>query len=655
MAAKNTLFMTSEESARIQKTVQDQIWKCQDQAGQSREPNDPTTLIQQATSVSLMQDLSLAAFGLGTPKKGQDTMVAYAVGRPYLPCTTNLQGLEPMQLSDLRMETHHRGRVLFLRRVSPVAELQTSSWAVVQGESLDDVERIEVFLHKSKHGKDILDVSSEFLVKEPYYTLSSQGERTIRVDHPSDLIISSLSNGPEEWRRKHVYGPRVVKPPARYKDQGNSALQKQDLARAYAHYTEGLDTISQDCEPNDTLAKNLSRNRSHVNLLLNRFDEAKADALSSLTSGEEEEEKSLDAKAYYRAGLAAYALGDFMVAKGLFEAHERLQPESPYAKFNLRRIEMRVQEQATGVYNLKKAVSGLSKNQGRPDVASFNGHTEVRSSPGAGRGLFATHDIQPDDIIMCEKAFCVVWGYEPEASSTITCDVRDDAAIRVFPAGLHRGVVQKLLNNPSQVEKVLDLFGDYTGLGPKLLERDGIPIIDTFQIHDIIQRNAFGTGPQTEDEDVSNASTGLWIRASYINHSCVPNTKKDYIGDLMILRATRRIPAGDEITHAYDESSDYDARATALHKTWGFKCRCPLCVAEEADGPAVRKMRREFEEKVNTFVGAENAHGASRMLVTKAKRLQQSLNDTYDSEIYNGLPRRALLAIEHWLELETRR
>ncbi|KAK7419629.1 hypothetical protein QQX98_003220 [Neonectria punicea] len=655
MASKNTLFMTPEESARIQRTVQEQIQKCQDQAGQSKEPNDPTTLIQQATSVSLMQDLSFAAFGLGTPKKRQGTMVAYAVGSPYLPCTTNLEYLQPMQLSNLRMETHHRGRVLSLRRVSPVAELEASSWAVVQGASPDDVERIEVFLHKSKHGKDILDTSSELFVKEPYYTLNSQGERTIRVDHPSDLVIFSLSSGPEEWRRKHADGPRAAKSPQKSKDQGNAALKKQDLARAHAHYTEGLKTISQDDEPNDTLAKNLFRNRSHVNLLLKRFDEAKADALSSLTGGEDEEEKSLDAKAYYRAGLAAYALGDFMDAKSLFEAQEKLQPENPYAKFNLRRIEIRLQEQATGVYNLKKAVSSLSKNQGHPDVASFNGHTEVRSSPGAGRGLFVTREIQPDEIIMCEKAFCAVWGYEPEASSTITCDVRDDAAIRVFPAGLHKAVVQKLLNNPSQVKKVLSLFGDYTGLGTKLLQVDGIPIIDTFQIHDIIQRNAFGVGPQTDDEDINNASTGLWIRASYINHSCVPNTKKDYIGDLMILRATRRISVGDEIMHAYDESSDYDARVAALHKTWGFRCRCALCVAEEADGPAVRKMRREFEDKANAFVEAENAHGASRMLVTTAKRLRQSLNDTYDVERYNGLPRRALHAIEHWLELATRR
>ncbi|KPM38328.1 hypothetical protein AK830_g8223 [Neonectria ditissima] len=655
MSAKNTLFMTPEESARIQQTVRNQAQKCQDKAGHPRESGDPIALIQQATSASLMQDLSFAAFGLGTKRKSRDTMAAYAVGRPYLPCTANLESLQPMGISDLRMETHHRGRVLPLRRVSPVAELESSSWSAVQGESPDEVVRIEVFLHTSKHGKDILDMTSEILVKEPYYTLNSQGKSAIRIDHPSDVIILALSDGPEAWRRrKNSDLPRVVKSPEKSKEQGNAALKKQDLARAYARYTEGLQAISND-ETDSILAKNLFRNRSHVNLLLKRFDEAKTDALSSLTHGQEEEEKSLDAKAYYRAGLAAYALGDFRDAKGQFEAQQKLQPDNQHAKFNLRRIELRLQEETTGMYNLKNAVSSLSKNEGRPDVASFNGYTEVKRSPGAGRGLFATRDIQADDIIMYEKAFCVVWGYEPEASSTITCDVRDDAAIRIFPAGLHKAVVQKMMNNPSQVEKVLDLFGDYIGLGDKLIECDGNPIIDTFQIHDMIQRNAFGLAPQTEDEDISNASTGLWIRASYINHSCVPNTKKDYVGDLMILRATCNITAGDEITHAYDESGDYDARTAALHRTWGFKCRCALCVAEEADGPVVRGRRRELEAKANAFVQGESANAACGVLVMKARRLYQSLNDTYDAERYSGLPRRALFAIEHWLQLASRR
>lgn len=650
MAAKYTLFMTPEESERVKKTVQDQNRKCQEQMGQLRGPCDPTTLTQQAVSTSLVQDLASAASANGASKNSSETMVAYGVGRPYSPCTSELSALKFMELRDLRMETHHRGRVLYLRRISPVVELKASSWIVVRGESHDDAERLEVFLHKSKHSQELLNLGSEFLVKEPYFTLNHQGQPTIRIDHPSDLIISTYSDSAESWRNANSSSAGPAKTASRCKEDGNAALSAQKYWRAHAHYTEGLSLILKGDESNKTLLNDLYRNRSHINLLLERFDEARTDGLSSLTHGDSREQKALDAKAYYRAGSAAYNLGDFEAAKSYFAEQEKLEPDNQYAKVSLQRTNMRLKEQSIGAYNWKKVVNSLSKTRGRPDVASFDDYTEIRESPGAGRGLFLTRDINADEIIMCEKAFCVVWNHEPDALSSLTCDLRDDAAIRVFPSGLHKGVMQKLLNNPSHIEKVLDLFGDYKGLGNKVHESDGSPVIDTFQVHDIIQRNAFGPGQQSEDEDISNASTGLWIRSAYINHSCVPNAKKEYVGDLMVLRASRRIAAGEEITHSYDESTDYDVRTAALDRTWGFKCHCALCAAEEMDGPALRKRRQGLENEVNAFVQRENASGARKILVLKAKRLRQSLIDTYDPERYEGLPRRALLGIEQWLQ-----
>lgn len=626
----------------MQNTVRNRLKNLEQQTHQLWEAMDSHALIQQATSASLMQDLSSAAFGLGAPKS-KETMLVYDVGRPYPPCTVELQDLEPMKISELKIESHHRGFFLALRRVSPVAELEGSSWAVVQGESLDEVERLEVFLHKSKYGRDVLDMCSELLVKEPYYTLNHQGERTIRVDHPSDLVFTLLSESPESWRQRHQTDTDRAKPTEKCKEMGNAALKKKDFARAHAYYTQGL---HQNVDTTDTLINDLYRNRSHVNLLLQRFDEARTDAISSLTDGAD---KALDAKAYYRAGLAAYSLGDFGSAKYFFEQQERLQPDSP-AKLNVRRTKARLQEQSTGTYDMAKIVRNLSKKQGRPDVASFSGDTEVKASPGSGRGLFATRDIELNEIIMCEKALCVVWSYEPEAFSSLTCDTRDNAEIRVFPSGLHKAVVDKLLNNPSQIERVLDLFGEYSGLGKKLVEVDDKPVVDTFQIHDIIQRNAFGPGQQTEDEDVSNASTGLWIRASYMNHSCIPNAKKDYIGDLMIVRATRRIVAGEEILQRYDESTDYNVRTASLQRTWGFNCKCGLCLAEEADGPSIREMRKELENEASRFMEREKAAGANRILVNKAKRLRQEIYETYDRKRYKGLPRPGLIQIERWLE-----
>jgi hypothetical protein len=247
-----------------------------------------------------------------------------------------------------------------------------------------------------------------------------------------------------------------------------------------------------------------------------------------------------------------------------------------------------------------------------------------------------------------------VWGNEDEALTALTYDSRDDK-IRVFPAGLWKAVVQKLLNNPSQVERFMNLYGDYAGVGKQAIMRDDGAVIDTFQVYDIVARNAFGAGPVYGDEDSRNTDTGLWITASYMNHSCIPNSKKEYIGDLMVVRATQAISAGEEITHSYDESSDFDARAEALMKTWGFICSCALCVAEEEDGAAVRKKRLELENEANALVERDDAVRAKRVCILRARRLVKSISDTYDDKRYNGLPRMALLRLQKWLVEATTR
>ncbi|CAH0056842.1 unnamed protein product [Clonostachys solani] len=623
MAANTTIFLTPEESGRVQTTVRDLMQKRRDQRGQKWTAYDSISLIQEATSASLLQDLSCAAFGLGgAPKKSQDTIIAYGIGVPYLPSTSKLQDLVPMKLSDLCMETHHRGRVLSLRRVSPVVEMKSSSWAVFQGDLQNEVERLEVFLHTSQNGHNTLNLGFEFLVKEPYYTLNNHGQRTIRIDHPSDLIISTYNDDPESWRRRdRSEGLQRDYTPVEYKELGNTALHDKKYAMALAHYAEGLRVLT-----------------------------IQTDALESLTHDEDGYQKDLDAKAYFRAGTAAYRLSNFRDAKGYFAEQLKLLPGSRLASTYLEKIEVREHEMSDGVYDMDKALRSLSKTKGRPDAADFVRRTKVKSSPVSGKGLFAAEDIEHNDIIMCEKAFCVVWGNENEAFSALTCDVRDNAAIRVFPAGLHQAVVQKVMKNPSQIEKVLDLFGDNEGLGKRPCERDGIPVVDTFQIHDIVQRNAFGLGQQSEDEDYRNASTGLWIRASYINHSCIGNAKKELVGDLMVIRATRKILAGEEIMHSYDKTSDYDARMKALYLTWGFHCSCRLCIVEAQDSPALRKKRLMLENDADLFIERTKPAGAGIIAVNRAKRLRRSIEETLNEKRYKNLPRRALVGIEQWLQ-----
>ncbi|KAF2475065.1 SET domain-containing protein [Lindgomyces ingoldianus] len=638
---RNTIYLTEEEAERIRNTVKNRLKKCSELVGHAREPRDLKAAISRATGASLMADMGGAPDPEMTRTKGWGgTLPVVAVGQPYPPCIIALQDLQPVTLGDLQMETHHRGRRLTVKRASPVVTLAARSWTMVKDEVGDEMERLEVCLHKSRHDEDVLESASVFVIKEPYFTLTDQGEATIRIDHPSDLIVC----------RDEIIANTAEKVASTCKDRGNAALKQQDLWLAHAKYTEGLKVARQEIvsNTNPDLARDISRNRAHVNLILNQLDEAKTDAKASLTGRQDQRSKDLDSKAYFRAGCAAYNLGEYQEAKGFFEEQQKLTPGDKDASTNLRKIRMRLHEQETGIYDWEKIRDGLSRARPRVDAASFINNTNVRDSPGRGRGLFASRDIPAEGIIMCEKAFCVVWGHESEALTAMTYDLRDDR-IRVSPVGLSKSTVQKLLSNSSQIERVMDLYGDYQGDGKNVSWTEDGPVVDTFRVHDIISRNTFGPGSQYGEEGATNASTGLWIWSAYINHSCIANAKKECIGDLMVLRAIRPIAAGEEIFHSYDESSDYDARQTALMNTWGFQCNCTRCDAEKADDPAVRKKRRELVSEADAFVKRENWANAKRLTIAKAQRLARAINDTYDSERYKGVPRVAIQRIQEWL------
>jgi tetratricopeptide (TPR) repeat protein len=643
----NTIFLTEQESERIRNTAKDTLKKCSELVGHARETRDSKTAISQATGASLMADMNMSQ------TKGQgDTLPALALGQPYPPCTLSLQDLQPMKLAQLQMATHHRGRRLTVKRASPVVTLTARSWTMVQDEEGDDTERLEVRLHTSRHGEDVLESASLFIIKEPYFTLTDQGEATLRIDHPSDLIVcrDAIANNNLISASDADTAAAAEKLARKCKDKGNAALKQPDLPLAHANYTEGLKVARQDVvlNMNPDLARDISRNRAYVNILLNQLDEATSDAKASLIGKEDQRSKDLDSKAYFRAGCAAYNLGEYHEAKAFFEEQQKLTPGDKTASINLRRIEVRLREQKTGAYNWKKIRAGLSRARPRVDAASFISNTNIGDSPGRGHGMFATCNIPVGEIVMCDKAFSVVWGHESEALTAMTYDVRDDR-IRVSPVGLSKSTVQKLLSNASQIERVMDLYGDYQGDGKNVSRTEDGPVVDTFRVHDIVSRNAFSPGSQYGEEGARNASTGLWIWAAYINHSCIANLGKEFVGDLMVLRATRPITAGEEIFISYDGSSDYDARKTALMTTWGFECNCALCAAERADDPAVRKKRRELANEADTFVERENWANAKRLTIAKAQRLARAIDDTYDGERYKDVPRVAVRGIQEWL------
>lgn len=640
----NTVFLTEQEADRIRSVIVEGKRKASEVTGNAREPRDAESSIKAATGASLMADM---AGGLGSEWQagaGGQTLPVLTVGHVYPACTVSLSELEYIKLADLKQETHHRGRKILLERVSPVVTLAARSWTMVQGDEGDDTERLEAVLHKLKHGEEVLEASARFIIKEPYLTFNEEGETTLRIDHASDLVVMydevkpPTTNGTVADHEKNGTTSDATLDQARKaKAEGDAAVKKQDYPAAYEAYTrafQGLATID-NSDDVVSLTKEIYRSRAALALSMGRADAAVSDANSSLTGGEDSESKELDSQAYTLAARAVYSMKNFATAKSFVEQAIELSPSND-ASALLNKIQARIKQQDTGKYDLKKIRAGLSRSKPEADVADFLRRTEVKDSPGKGRGLYAACDIPAGGIVMVEKAFCVVWGFQKETLTAMTYDVRDDR-IRVAPVGLSRAVTHKLLNNPSQRSRILDLCGQYAGDVPVECRTAEGPVVDIFRIHDIVSRNAFSPGAQFGDEDARTASTGLWVRADYANHSCDANSAKEFIGDVMLVRASRAIKTGEEIFHSYvDPSLDVEARTHALMETWGFECQCWLCEAQRGEDVALRRKRREMVAEAEAFMAREHWSGAKRLTIVRAQRLVNGIEGTYDPERYKG-------------------
>ena len=119
-----------------------------------------------------------------------------------------------------------------------------------------------------------------------------------------------------------------------------------------------------------------------------------------------------------------------------------------------------------------------------------------------------------------------------------------------------------------------------------------------FLIYHILSLNTFGC-PITsraghadghalppKEVDCQHSSSGLWITASRINHSCFYNARRSFIGDMQIVRAACDMPCDTEITFMYQAVNSDESNSTRssnssnmqnVLQNWGFECTCVIC------------------------------------------------------------------------------
>jgi len=378
--------------------------------------------------------------------------------------------------------------------------------------------------------------------------------------------------------------------------------------------------------------------RSGVNLILGRYDSAKADALKSLNS---DSPSPHDWKAHYNAGRALYGLCKYSEAMTHLAKALELNPSNSSVQRDHERCAARLREEQTGEYDFSAMLASAQKSV-HIDCGSFLSNTYVGTSPLHGRGLFAARDIKAGEIVFVEKATLMPNQYDPARSS----------------AALYALTVRQLCENPSLSETLLDLWdGGYERSGKEGTIVDGVPVIDVYLVESIRIKNCF-SAPRSTFEDTRPSwpshrqARGLWAHASYMNHACVANTMRSFIGDVFISRATRDIKAGEELFQQYvPVRSLPDVRNKQFKDGWGFECACALCAGERRSSEAALARRKELLAAVEKLCNKKlpRKEILPESTIRPVEKLARQLEEAHEADVYDGLPRLTLIYPCNWL------
>ncbi|KAF7588273.1 hypothetical protein BBP40_005927 [Aspergillus hancockii] len=526
----------------------------------------------------------------------------------YYPSVTVLSELKKALINNLTLETHHRGSYILVRAVTPTDRM-TAIMAVVEDER-GDVLMLQLYNQEKNLATDgRLVEGTVMLIKEPYLKMMADGDYGLRVDHLSDIRL----------------------------------IPDHDPLVPSAAYHLAIDCYSKALDSSPTLEEDLTirLNRALTCLKTHQSDAALRDVELALSHDDSE-------KALFRKSQALYYLQRFQESCEVHKVLNKAYPNNTAAKSEFDRATARLAEGQSGEYPFRRLQREATKR--RPpllDRATYIGPVSVRPTESRGRGLFTTEAVRAGELLFCEKAFAHAFHDEAGDSNDVSLLMNTETQTMTMgtQAELISLIAQKLYKNPSLMSTFTDLYhGSYTPVG--ISEVDGIPVVDTFLVERTMSLNCFGCpvssrishictmkedkAQQLETTKQQFHSCGIWPLASYINHSCYTNARRSFIGDMMVVRATRDIPANTELTFWYNAPLDHDTKTKHLDlQHWGFQCSCVICQdLHETGNSDLTKRRQLTADLVKAFQSLSRTRkkGAA---IAKIEGIIPTLEKTY--------------------------
>lgn len=150
---------------------------------------------------------------------------------PYQPCIHAASELSPIAFRQMKPETHHRGKQIVVRVFMTQNQTRGLTRAIVV-----DEKRTQSFLRMYHQPSETARPEEQFLrrgcylIKEPFLNVAVDGGCSLRVDHPSDILLLSLDHElvPAKWRKTEP----VVEESSDVRMKGNDAVGKKRWAEA---------------------------------------------------------------------------------------------------------------------------------------------------------------------------------------------------------------------------------------------------------------------------------------------------------------------------------------------------------------------------------------------------------------------------------------
>lgn len=161
----------------------------------------------------------------------------------YPPCVESLSELKSIRLRDLKMETHHTGRVLVVRSFfDPLMSAPLAQPSIVVVDEYGDVNYMAICnLWPRTPIEKLLPKNAFLAVKCPCFKKQVvSGNVIVQVDHPSDLVLLDVDYDSKlitssMLTSAEAQGLPETKTNAQLKAKGNAAFKKGDWNTAVEH------------------------------------------------------------------------------------------------------------------------------------------------------------------------------------------------------------------------------------------------------------------------------------------------------------------------------------------------------------------------------------------------------------------------------------